>query len=94
MIVGALRLPLTIAGMIDASTTASGSSSAPIRPEQFIFDRIRSDRDRQHIALQAQVGLFHDTLIKVAVLMQDIHGLIEEPEGVRTRYFMDCVRQR
>ena len=24
----------------------------------------------------------------------DIHGLVEEPDGGRTRYYMDCVRQR
>jgi transcriptional regulator GlxA family with amidase domain len=53
-----------------------GGEVAPLISEQFILDRIRSDRDRQHIPLQAQVGLFHETLIKAAALMG---AHIEEP---------------
>ena len=53
-----------------------GGDIAPLISEQFILDRIRSDRDRQHIPLQAQVGLFHETLIKAAALMA---AHIEEP---------------
>lgn len=53
-----------------------GGDVAPLISEQFILDRIRSDRDRQHIPLQARVGLFHDTLIKAAALME---AHIEEP---------------
>lgn len=44
--------------------------------EQFILDRIRSDQDRQHIPLQARVGLFHENLIEAAALME---ANIEEP---------------
>jgi transcriptional regulator GlxA family with amidase domain len=44
--------------------------------EQFILDRIRSDRDRQHIPLQAQVGVFHERLIRAAALME---RHVEEP---------------
>jgi AraC family transcriptional regulator, glycine betaine-responsive activator len=44
--------------------------------EQFILDRIRNDQDRQHIPLQAQVGVFHERLIQAAALMEQ-H--IEEP---------------
>jgi transcriptional regulator GlxA family with amidase domain len=44
--------------------------------EQFILDRIRNDQDRQHIPLQAQVGVFHERLIQAAALMEE-H--IEEP---------------
>jgi transcriptional regulator GlxA family with amidase domain len=47
-----------------------GGDIAPRISEQFILDRIRDDRDRQHIPLQAQVGLFHETLIKAAALME------------------------
>ena len=53
-----------------------GSDIAPLISEQFILDRIRSDQDRQHIPLQAKVGVFHDRLIKAAELME---ANIEEP---------------
>jgi transcriptional regulator GlxA family with amidase domain len=53
-----------------------GGDIAPLISEQFILDRIRSDRDRQHIPLQAQVGLFHKTLMQAAALME---AHIEEP---------------
>jgi transcriptional regulator GlxA family with amidase domain len=53
-----------------------GSDIAPLISEQFILDRIRSDQDRQHIPLQAQVGVYHDRLIKAAALMEEN---IEEP---------------
>lgn len=39
--------------------------------EQFILDRVRNDRDRQYVPLRAQVGASHDTLIKVAQLMEE-----------------------
>ena len=39
--------------------------------EQFIVDRIRSDRDRQYVPLRAQLGVSHESLIKVAQLMED-----------------------
>jgi sarcosine oxidase subunit beta len=53
-----------------------GQDIAPLISEQFILDRIRNDRDRQHIPLQAQVGVFHERLIKAAALME---ANIEEP---------------
>jgi transcriptional regulator GlxA family with amidase domain len=53
-----------------------GGDIAPLISEQFILDRIRGERDRQHIPLQAKVGLFHETLIKAAALMD---ANIEEP---------------
>jgi len=53
-----------------------GSDIAPLISEQFILDRIRSEGDRQHIPLQAQVGIYHDRLIKAAELME---ANIEEP---------------
>ena len=53
-----------------------GRHIAPLISEQFILDRIRNDQDRQHIPLQARVGLFHENLIEAAALMQ---ANIEEP---------------
>ena len=53
-----------------------GRDIAPLISEQFIMDRIRNDQDRQHIPLQARVGLFHENLIEAAALME---ANIEEP---------------
>ena len=53
-----------------------GRSIAPLISEQFILERIRNDQDRQHIPLQARVGLFHENLIEAAALME---ANIEEP---------------
>ena len=38
--------------------------------EQFIVERVRSDKDRQYVPLRAQVGISHQSLIKVAELME------------------------
>jgi transcriptional regulator GlxA family with amidase domain len=53
-----------------------GRDIAPLISEQFILDRIRNDQDRQHIPLQAQVGVFHERLLQAAALME---ANIEEP---------------
>ncbi len=53
-----------------------GRDIAPMISEQFILDRIRNDQDRQHVPLQARVGLFHENLIEAAALME---SNIEEP---------------
>ncbi len=53
-----------------------GPDIAPMISEQFILDRIRNEHDRQHVPLQARVGLFHENLIEAAALMQ---ANIEEP---------------
>lgn len=53
-----------------------GRDIAPMISEQFILDRIRNDQDRQHVPLQARVGLFHENLIEAAALME---ANIEEP---------------
>ena len=53
-----------------------GRDIAPLISEQFILDRIRNTHDRQHIPLQARVGLFHENLIEAAALME---ANIEEP---------------
>jgi transcriptional regulator GlxA family with amidase domain len=44
---------------------------AQLISEQFIVDRMRNDRDRQYVPLRAQIGVSHDTLIKVAQLMEE-----------------------
>jgi transcriptional regulator GlxA family with amidase domain len=44
---------------------------AQLISEQFIVDRVRNDRDRQYVPLRAQLGASHETLIKVARLMED-----------------------
>lgn len=44
---------------------------AQLISEQFILDRMRNDRDRQYVPLRAQIGASHDTLIKVAQLMEE-----------------------
>jgi AraC family transcriptional regulator, glycine betaine-responsive activator len=44
---------------------------AQLISEQFIVDRVRNDRDRQYVPLRAQIGASHETLIKVAQLMED-----------------------
>src|SRR4029079_12782061 len=62
--------------MLNLITDDLGEDIAPLISEQFILDRIRTDRDRQHIPLQAQVGVFHERLIKAAALME---ANIEEP---------------
>lgn len=53
-----------------------GRGISPKISEQFILDRIRNDLDRQHVPLQARVGLFHENLIEAAALME---ANIEEP---------------
>ncbi len=39
--------------------------------EQFIVERVRSDRDRQYVPLRAQIGVSHESLIRVAQLMEE-----------------------
>ena len=48
-----------------------GARVSQLISEQFIVDRVRSDRDRQYVPLRAQIGVSHDSLIKVAQLMED-----------------------
>ncbi len=47
-----------------------GASIAQRVSEQFIVERIRGDKDRQYVPLRAQVGVSHQSLIKVAELME------------------------
>jgi transcriptional regulator GlxA family with amidase domain len=62
--------------MLNMISSDLGPGIAARISEQFILDRIRNDQDRQHIPLQAQVGVFHERLIQAAALMEE-H--IEEP---------------
>jgi transcriptional regulator GlxA family with amidase domain len=39
--------------------------------EQFVVERVRSDRDRQYVPLRAQVGSSHGNMIRVAQLMEE-----------------------
>jgi transcriptional regulator GlxA family with amidase domain len=62
--------------MLNMITDDLGRDIASLICEQFILDRIRNAQDRQHIPLQAQVGVFHERLIKAAALME---ANIEDP---------------
>ena len=48
-----------------------GARVSQLISEQFIIERVRSDRDRQYVPLRAQIGVGHDSLIKVARLMEE-----------------------
>ena len=48
-----------------------GARVSQLISEQFILDRVRSDRDRQYVPLRAQIGVSHEGLIKVAQLMEE-----------------------
>ena len=47
-----------------------GAPVSQLISEQFIVDRVRNDRDRQYVPLRAQIGVSHETLIRVAQLME------------------------
>jgi AraC family transcriptional regulator, glycine betaine-responsive activator len=49
--------------------------------EQFIVERIRGDTERQYVPLRAQVGVAHQSLIRVAELME---ANIERPLSLET----------
>ena len=48
-----------------------GAPVSQLISEQFIVDRVRNDRDRQYVPLRAQIGVSHESLIKVAQLMEE-----------------------
>lgn len=48
-----------------------GARVSQLISEQFIIERVRSDRDRQYVPLRAQIGVGHESLIKVARLMEE-----------------------
>jgi transcriptional regulator GlxA family with amidase domain len=57
--------------MLHLVETKLGPQVSQLISEQFIVDRVRNDRDRQYVPLRAQVGVSHESLIKVAQLMED-----------------------
>jgi transcriptional regulator GlxA family with amidase domain len=48
-----------------------GARVSQLISEQFIVDRVRDARDRQYVPLRAQIGVSHESLIKVAQLMEE-----------------------
>jgi len=62
--------------MLNIIKNQHGRDIAPMISDQFILDRIRNDQDRQHVPMQARVGLFHEILIEAAALME---ANMEEP---------------
>jgi transcriptional regulator GlxA family with amidase domain len=57
--------------MLHLVETRLGARVSQLISEQFIVDRVRSDRDRQYVPLRAQIGVSHESLIKVAQLMEE-----------------------
>jgi transcriptional regulator GlxA family with amidase domain len=57
--------------MLNLVESKLGARISQLISEQFIVDRIRSDRDRQYVPLRAQIGVSHESLIKVAQLMEE-----------------------
>ena len=56
--------------MLNLIEAKLGANISQLVSEQFIVDRVRSDKDRQYVPLRAQVGVAHQSLIKVAELME------------------------
>jgi transcriptional regulator GlxA family with amidase domain len=57
--------------MLHLVETQLGARVSQLISEQFIIERVRSDRDRQYVPLRAQIGVGHESLIKVAHLMEE-----------------------
>jgi AraC family transcriptional regulator, glycine betaine-responsive activator len=57
--------------MLHLVETKLGAHVSQLISEQFIVDRVRNDRDRQYVPLRAQIGVSHESLIKVAQLMEE-----------------------
>ena len=62
--------------MINMIRFKGGKSLAADVSEQFIMDRIRDEKDRQHIPLVARIGAGHESLLEAALAME---GNIENP---------------
>ena len=48
-----------------------GARISQLIQEQFIVERVRSERDRQYVPLRAQIGVSHESLIGIANLMEE-----------------------
>jgi len=57
--------------MLNLVESKLGARVSQLISEQFIVDRIRNDRDRQYVPLRAQIGVSHESLIRVAQLMEE-----------------------
>ncbi len=57
--------------MLHLVETRLGAQVSQLISEQFIVDRVRSGRDRQYVPLRAQIGVSHESLIRVAQLMEE-----------------------
>lgn len=56
--------------MMNVIRSQFGNELAAAISEQFIVERIRDARDRQHVPLLARVGRGHEKLVQAAVLME------------------------
>ena len=57
--------------MLHLVESRHGAHVSQLISEQFIVDRIRSQADRQYVPLRAQIGVSHESLIRVAQLMEE-----------------------
>jgi transcriptional regulator GlxA family with amidase domain len=62
--------------MLNIIKRQCGGDIVSMVSEQFIVERIRNNDDCQHVPLRAQVGGYHQSLIKVAAMME---ANIKEP---------------
>ncbi len=56
--------------MLNLIRLKHGPRISQLVSEQFVLERVRSDRDRQYVPLRAQLGASHHSMIKVAQLME------------------------
>jgi transcriptional regulator GlxA family with amidase domain len=57
--------------MLHLVETQLGARVSQLISEQFIIERVRTDRDRQYVPLRAQIGVGHESLMRVARLMEE-----------------------
>jgi AraC family transcriptional regulator, glycine betaine-responsive activator len=57
--------------MLHLVESRHGAHVSQLISEQFIVDRIRNEADRQYVPLRAQIGVSHESLIRVAQLMEE-----------------------
>jgi transcriptional regulator GlxA family with amidase domain len=77
--------------MLNLVTPRIGKVMATGISDQFIVDRIRDSKDRQHIPLAARLGFNHRALSEAAALME---GNIEEPLSLEELAEMVMMSQR
>src|SRR5437016_10279983 len=57
--------------MLHLVESKRGARVSQLISEQFIVPRVRKDLDQQYVPLRAQIGVSHESLIKVAQLMEE-----------------------